>query len=291
MSNELPPQESTQDIADRYRKQQFEERVGGLKEYAVTSEVVVHPGGGVGVKMSRTPETQTRLDKVRTELGLGKDPEEVEEKTKEWEEKTQEINEIADATGRGIDEGIKETIVAFNLMDIPTSQSCEGHDEMEGGHRLWPWVEISAPNEPEERFEGENQLFEEAAEAHGMKVEDLKRGSPEELFWAVKKRASQNPVTPEYQAWEELNSQLYAFVLELLNEFYKDREVQEDIKLELDENNGGSFEISNEKAALLSLLDGQLTDEEKRYLIGKLPKRREEMKAFTEFLKERFFER
>ncbi len=211
------------------------------------------------------------------------------EKQKIWEEKRKEIEEVTDSNDTPIEAGIIETIVALNVLGINTYQSCEGHDDLGSGQRLWPWVGISAPDEPEERFEGESQLFEEVARENGVDSASLKRGHPDELFWEVKKRASQNPETLEYKKWEEQNSELYKRVSGLLAEFYKDRKVQDDIRLKLDEDNGGSFEISSEKEALLKLISGELTDQEKADLIKKLPERREEMKAFTTFLKENFF--
>ena len=99
-------------------------------------------------------------------------------KKKKWEEKSQEIDQITDVTGRGIDEGIKEAVTAFNVSEIPTSQSCEGHEEVEGGHRPWPWVEVGAPDEPEERFVGEAEAFAKTAQEKGVPLDELKKGRP-----------------------------------------------------------------------------------------------------------------
>ena len=239
------------------------------------------------IRQLRNQREEQQLKEVRDSLGLSGN-ETQSEKQKIWDEKQKEIEQITDANGKPIEAGIIKTIVALNILGINTSQSCAGHNNLEGG-RLWPWVEISAPNEPEERFEGESQLFEDVAKKNKVNVLDLKRGHPEELFWEVKKRASQNPESEGYKRWEDKNRELYKFTQALLNKFYKDRKVQDDIVLKLDEDNGGSFEISSEKDALLKLINGDLTDEEKANLIKKLAKRREEMKLFTKFLKYAFF--
>ena len=73
-----------------------------------------------------------------------------------WKQKQQEIDEIVDLNGKGIDEGIKETVVAFNINELPTSNSCEGHID----HGLpYPFVEVEAEglcglreDRPRERF-------------------------------------------------------------------------------------------------------------------------------------------
>ena len=210
-----------------------------------------------------------------------------------WKTLRSEVDEIVDAKGMPIDEGIKETVAAFNAVGINTTASCEGHEDtnIEGGGRVWPWVAIEAPEEPHPRFEGEVEIFEKIAEANGVTVEDLKRGRPRELWDQAMNEVVKNPETPEYKEWERKNKELYESVSKLLNEFYEDRDVDEGVELKLEEFHGSSFEISSESdnSNLLKLMDGELTPEERADLAKKLPKRREEMAAFTEFLKNKFF--
>ena len=69
----------------------------------------------------------------------------------QWGKKLAEVNELADRLGKGVDEKIKETVVAFLVHEFTTSSSCEGHmaEEGENQHGLpYPWVEVYAP-EPE----------------------------------------------------------------------------------------------------------------------------------------------
>ena len=49
------------------------------------------------------------------------------EKEALWQQKKQEIDQITDGLERGIDEGIKEMVIACHLHGLTTSQSCEGH--------------------------------------------------------------------------------------------------------------------------------------------------------------------
>ena len=59
-----------------------------------------------------------------------------------WEQKSREIDGIKDKLGKGIDGGIKETVIALQLFGINTTQSCEGH--LNWGIAA-PWVEVAAP--------------------------------------------------------------------------------------------------------------------------------------------------
>jgi len=49
-----------------------------------------------------------------------------------WEEKMAEVNKVADSLGKGVDEGIKESVCAFLVHEFTTSGSCEGHITKEG---------------------------------------------------------------------------------------------------------------------------------------------------------------
>jgi hypothetical protein len=58
---------------------------------------------------------------------------------KEWKELAEKFSHVTDKIDMPIDEGILETVVALNALDIPTSMSCEGHLD----HGLsYPWVDI-----------------------------------------------------------------------------------------------------------------------------------------------------
>lgn len=59
-----------------------------------------------------------------------------------WEELSEKFSHVTDKIGMPIDGGIFETVVALNVLDIPTSMSCEGHLD----HGLpYPWVDIEMP--------------------------------------------------------------------------------------------------------------------------------------------------
>jgi hypothetical protein len=76
------------------------------------------------------------------------------EKPNEKEVKLDEIRDrvekIADGLGLGIDDGIKESVVAVMANEFPTSGSCKGHliDKKNNRPFLYPSVDIEEP-EPE----------------------------------------------------------------------------------------------------------------------------------------------
>lgn len=49
------------------------------------------------------------------------------------------MDSIGDGLGMGIDEGIKDTVAAFQVNGISTTASCEGHATR---HRTSPWIDI-----------------------------------------------------------------------------------------------------------------------------------------------------
>ena len=201
----------------------------------------------------------------------------------------EEVDKIVDALGKHIDEGIKETVVFLIALEIPTEGSCEGH--IDYGYN-GPWVDISAPNRPEERFIGEIEAYQEIADKYNISIEEVKKAlynkeSPyhqevRDAFIEVSKKGE----TLEYKKWKKENEKLYKKVKELLEEFYKDRKVEDDIRLIIEEyatfyriKNAGSEPIPEE-----------MSEEERKIRGEKLKRNQEEMKAFTEFLKRKFFE-
>jgi len=68
------------------------------------------------------------------------------EKQQRLIEISEKVEKTTDKIGKGVEDGIKEAVVALLANEFPTSQSCEGHFSEEGASS--PWIEIYAP-EPE----------------------------------------------------------------------------------------------------------------------------------------------
>jgi hypothetical protein len=60
-----------------------------------------------------------------------------------WQQKLAEVSKLRDEADKGIDEGIKETVAALQLLGLQTIQSCEGH--LDRGKQTAPWVDIESP--------------------------------------------------------------------------------------------------------------------------------------------------
>jgi len=211
-----------------------------------------------------------------------------QDKNLKLEEIRQEVENIGDRIGRPIDEGIRETVAMFKANELPTSDSCEGH--VERGLPV-PYVEVSAPNEPQERFVGQNEVFEKVAKKYNITPEEAKTSKIDEAYWEAMKECSQNEETEEYKKWNEENEKLLAKGQGLLEEFYKERQVEPNVKLQIEEG-VGTYRIHNGGEDYQPIIEEEqeYSDEEKKVRSEKLEKYRSEMKEFTEFLREKYLE-
>lgn len=207
------------------------------------------------------------------------------EKEIAWLNKLKETEETADALGYEIEGQVKETVVAFNLMGLSTSASCEGHTD----HGIsTPWIEVAAANQPEERFIGEKEIFQKVADKYRIPVEDVKKGIHKEAWTEALKESSQNEETPEYRKWREENKKLIRKTSGLLQEFYQGREVTPSIQLKVSEGGEGEFRVHNGGKDYRPVPE-KLTEKQREELAKRLIKYQEEMKRFTEFLKNKYF--
>jgi hypothetical protein len=207
------------------------------------------------------------------------------EKESAWENKIKEVENSSDYLGHEIDERIKEIIAAFNLVELPTSASCEGHID----HGISaPWVEISAPDQPEERYVGEKEIFKKIAEKRGVSLNDAKRGINKEAWAEALKESSLADETQEYKQWREKNKELADKVSEALKLFYENRNVSDDSKLQILQGGEGEFRIWNGGEDYRPV-PKNLTDEQKSELAQRINKYQKEFKDFAGFLKNKYF--
>ncbi len=112
------------------------------------------------------------------------------ERETRWAEIAREVDELADKLGHPIDAGIRDAVIGLLAHELPTNQSCEGHDDR--GEAL-PWVSIES-SEPE-GWEDNKQLKEEWRNANkqlATKVRALLEG------WYEHRQADQD-VIPDDQ--------------------------------------------------------------------------------------------
>lgn len=210
--------------------------------------------------------------------------EEKKEKESAWNNKRKEIERYADALGYGIDGNIKETLVALNIFGLPTTASCEGH--IDRGISA-PWVEISAPNESEERFAGQNEIYRKIAGKYGISSEEVKRGDNHQAWVEAETENSKNDETPEYKNWREENKKLMAKTAGFLREFYRNRKSDSSNRIEITEDGEGSFRIHNGGEDYKNVPE-KISEKQKEELSERLQKHQKEMKEFSLFLKDKY---
>jgi len=236
-------------------------------------------------------ETLKISDDSRKDNPLENESNETPESQKKWDKIKNEIENSADSLGLEIDEGIKNPVIALNAFEINTAQSCEGH--LDSGKSA-PWIRIEAPNEPEERFINQNETFKKVAEKYNMPLGEAKRMFNPDAYWEAMKKSAANGETKDYQKWREESGKLLYVTKEILDDFYKNRQVSDNIKIKIDTEGAddmaeGSFVIFNGGEDYRDINDVQLSEEERKSLEQRLSEYREEMQAFAEFLKNKFF--
>lgn len=210
------------------------------------------------------------------------------ERSRLWDEKNQEIDGITDRLGMPIDNGIKEAVIGLNLFGLTTSQSCEGH--LDRGLPA-PWIYIQEPGMPEERFIGENEAYEHAAQQHGVPLDEIKywetdRGQRiwEEAWYALCE--TNPPLTHEFRDWETRNTELRDRAAELLREFYNERGSPVDPDAMLVTERDGR--VHNGGDVYLKAYTRKLTDTDRLGLQEKIEIYQAEMNRFADFLKEKY---
>ena len=175
---------------------------------------------------------------------------ELSPKEKRLKEIEKEVEKIADAEGMPIDPGIKETVIALKALEFSTYESCEGH-----------------PAEHPEEIEVEGHQ----SRAPWVWIESLEPKNLKESELAQKE-------------WKRENLKHQSRMIELLDEFYKDREVTFDVQLHMDSRGiYGAFAITNQGADVVEAWP-QAEQEKKRLVYQK------EMQEFSKFLKEKYLQ-
>lgn len=242
------------------------------------------------------------------------DKEQKSEKEILWGQKQQEVDEIADLNGKGIDKDIKESVVAFNMQGLPTSNSCEGHVDR---GLPYPFVAVEAEGEPRWHYEGQKELFEEVAKEKGIQPEKLDRSSQDwdinayediegEAGRRMNERANKEDLTDtaEYSEWKKKNKEIFERAQTLLNEYRKNtatKNIDSDTEIIMEGNEETSvtfrpksgFERGVDAQRYIekrAVQNRELSIEEHVELFKKLEKRRTAMNDFTAFLKKRYFE-
>ncbi len=229
-------------------------------------------------KFEKIPKNN--LDKKREKGGV----EPIIEKKKERLEQIKEnVNKITDALGHSIDEYIKEPVIYLNALGIFTTQSCEGHINEGLPH---PFIDVGAFGEPK-RFNNQEEILEQIARKYNLKPEEIEKKGPgcngernifNDAYSEAWSRWEECGETQEWIEWNKKDKRIQKKAQKILEEFYKDRKVDDFVKLKLE-----GFRIHNGNG--WGFFDENLSEEEKQ---NQLKITRKEMDAFTKFLKQKW---
>ncbi|MEO8972199.1 MAG: hypothetical protein ABI406_11450 [Ktedonobacteraceae bacterium] len=176
---------------------------------------------------------------------------------------------MQDKLGKEVDAGIIETVVALNLLGMPTTQSCEGHLNHGTGA---PWVDIEDTN-ASKRSSEVNRLFQQAL-----------RFQQQQTRITLETKRLFEEAHEAKRAVKRLHLAIRQRLLTYLSEFYEHRQVPFDIRLVIQSRDTtGRSRLESQGA------DFQETAPlEERCL--NLTVYQEEMRRFTAFLKQQFFQ-
>ena len=202
----------------------------------------------------------------------------------------QEIDNTCDRLGFPIDEPIKNTVVFLNALKITTNQSCGGHIDRGLPH---PYIDIEPKNKPQ-RFINEHEIIEAIAQKYNTSIDliEVEGGTfsgKENIYNIAYKEAfkkwQESGETQEYIDWKLEEKNMFEKVKKLLMEFYHNRTVDEDVKLKFEHGR-----IHNgEKRFVIPKQEFSTKEQKRRKKI--LLKTRKEMKDFTIFLKNKYYQK
>lgn len=173
------------------------------------------------------------------------------EKQKKWRQTRLRVNRIIDCLGKKTDRKVRETITALQVLGFNTNGSCAGHL----GDLTWgmaaPWIDIGK-NIPKSLIRG-NRIRKDRKALKELKV------------------------------FKENNFKEQARLMQLFDEFYQNRNVPYDVRLTL--NMRGIY--GNARLVSGGALIQEVRSRKERR--EKLIEYRQQMDAFTDFLKKKYF--
>jgi hypothetical protein len=202
-----------------------------------------------------------------------------------WNELAEQFAHVTDRLGMPIDEPIMETVLALNALHIPTTMSCGGHI-VEGKRFATPWVDVreSSPeylgllDAAQQKWEEAEHLRKESVQLQGNDPRNERALALNEL--CNSKYTEMHAL--RYQA-RLLQCSVRRKLVHYLVQFYHDRVVPFDRKLILSVIESGRTRLLIQGGQDF-YLDAPLEIQQQ-----KLAEYREEVGAFTAFLKSAYF--
>lgn len=169
-----------------------------------------------------------------------------------WQDALKGVDQLADKLGLGVDEGIKETVAAFHVFDINTTASHEGKIDL----YPIPYIDVQSPDI--------GDLAKKLARLEDNEESEL------EAVLIHKEILTSN-----------LNERKK--IIHLLEEFYAERKVPYEVRLGIDSMARGWSRIQSQGAEF------QEIENDENVRKQRLEQFQEEMRAFTDFLKNKYF--
>lgn len=184
-------------------------------------------------------------------------------KEQRWYETYEQVMQLKDKLGKGIDAGIVDTVVILNVLNITTTQSCEGH--LEWG-RSAPWVDIE-DIQADKEADHVLDLFNAARTAYsqGQSHEPLFEQAHQAKYEVMKKQLT-------------LRNKLMMY----LTAFYEQRHVPYDVQLVIQSGSMGRSRLESQGSEIQEIASPETR-------ASKLAEYQAEMQAFTEFLKRQYY--
>jgi len=209
------------------------------------------------------------------------------EKVKIWQNTIKKLAKIRDNENVAIDKHALETIAAFNLNRIPTVTSCGGHSEP--NKLRFPHVLGFANNKPKSRYGNDGAIRKMIARKHHTPQEtiEINPGAAQEYQNIIRKNKLKENKT--YKIWQGKNRQLKRYIQSLLDEFYQNHYAPMPARPYLSGPILGYLLNSGPLSSKYKLRKGNLKPNEIKTIQKQVRACKKEFKAFTLFLKKRFF--
>lgn len=217
------------------------------------------------------------------------------EKELQWQQLVEQFKKETDKLGYEIEPGIFDVVVGLNANGINTRQSCEGHVDK---GRITPWVDITVPKpQNAKKFIDQDIIQQEVADKFGVTIADVRGKGETEIADRAREEANQRlekqGYTPEYSGWIDEMKQLTEKAKAIVDEFNANRDIAEDVRIKIGDPISQSIYFEGtiyNGGKDYRTVEVSRSEQDKKELEQRLGRYREEMKAFADFLKGKFFE-
>jgi hypothetical protein len=198
-----------------------------------------------------------------------------------WNDLVKQFCSITDRLGMPIDDEIFDTVIALNALGITTTMSCAGHITRDEGNVRYPWVDFAASDPTIQDLQKEQEKLHKKADKLQRKLTRLQKKNTEQGCiqpLTQKSRAAWHAYHSLGQRLRKVQVPMRQKVIAYLTQFYEHRSVPFDCRLTLHVI-ASRTRVESQGAADFHLC------EPREVQIQKLREYRDEMHAFTEFLK------